>query len=63
MVSLAKELGLSVVAEGVETVRQQAELQDLGADLAQGYLYAPARYPDELELGGFRELVAPSVPH
>jgi len=59
VVSLAKELGLSVVAEGVETERQQAELQDLGADLAQGFLYAPARNPDELELDGFQTLVAP----
>jgi len=63
VVSLAKELGLSVVAEGVEAERQQTELQDLGADLAQGYLYAPARYPEELELDGFRALVKPSVPH
>ena len=63
VVSLAKELGLSVVAEGVETARQQAELQELGADLAQGYLYAPARYPQELELGGFAALVSPGVGH
>lgn len=63
VVSLAKELGLSVVAEGVESLRQQAELQELGTDLAQGYLYAPARYPDELELGGFRGLVKPMEPH
>jgi EAL domain-containing protein (putative c-di-GMP-specific phosphodiesterase class I) len=62
VVSLAKELGLSVVAEGVETDRQQAELQDLGTDLAQGYLYAPARNPGELELDGFRALVTPSAP-
>jgi diguanylate cyclase (GGDEF)-like protein len=63
VVSLAKELGLSVVAEGVETLRQQSELQDLGADLAQGYLYAPARYPDELELDGFATMVKPLEPH
>lgn len=62
VVSLAKELGLSVVAEGVETDRQQSELQDLGTDLAQGYLYAPACDPGELELGGYQGLVTPSAP-
>ena len=42
VVSLAKELGLAVIAEGVETQRQQAELRELGAELAQGFLYSPA---------------------
>jgi diguanylate cyclase (GGDEF)-like protein len=53
VVSLAKELGLTVIAEGVETHRQQAELRDLGAELAQGFLYSPARNPDELQLDAF----------
>jgi diguanylate cyclase (GGDEF)-like protein len=53
VVSLAKELGLTVVAEGVETSDQQAELTKLGADLAQGFLYSPARYPHELKLEGY----------
>jgi len=50
VVSLAKELGLSVVAEGVESPRQQVELRGLGAELAQGFLYSPARNPEELDL-------------
>ena len=53
VVSLAKELGLTVVAEGVETQRQQAELRDLGAELAQGFLYSPARNPEDLQLDAF----------
>ena len=61
VVSLAKELGLSVVAKGVETAEQQAELTDLGADLAQGFLYAPACYPEELKLGGYP--TAPATPN
>ncbi len=48
MTTLCRELGMRVVAEGVETVAERDTLVALGADLLQGYLYAkpgPA-YPD-----------------
>jgi diguanylate cyclase (GGDEF)-like protein/PAS domain S-box-containing protein len=61
VVSLAKELGLSVIAEGVETQRQQAELRELGTELAQGFLYSPARSPEELELDGYAATVMHGV--
>ena len=38
MVELGHALGLQVVAEGVETDRQLAELRALGCDGAQGFL-------------------------
>jgi len=57
VVSLAKELGLSVIAEGVETQRQQLELRELGTELAQGFLYSPAKSPEELELDGYADTV------
>lgn len=60
VISLANELGLSVIAEGVETERQQDELRELGAELAQGFLYSPARFAAELELDGFAATVIPS---
>ena len=40
VVKLAHALGLKVVAEGVEGVRQQKILTDLGCDELQGYLFA-----------------------
>ncbi|WP_051208144.1 putative bifunctional diguanylate cyclase/phosphodiesterase [Saccharospirillum impatiens] len=39
IISLAQGLGLEVVAEGVETVEQKAELQLQGCRICQGYLY------------------------
>ena len=44
MTSLCKELGMMVVAEGVETAQERDLLMEFGCDLLQGYLLAkPAR--------------------
>jgi diguanylate cyclase (GGDEF)-like protein/PAS domain S-box-containing protein len=40
VVSLAHAVGVQAIAEGVETAAQQTHLQDLGCDLAQGYLWS-----------------------
>ena len=48
VVSLAKDLGLEVVAEGVETPTQVEVLTELGCHIAQGYLWAKAMPVDEL---------------
>ncbi|MBD2092197.1 EAL domain-containing protein [Microcoleus sp. FACHB-1515] len=40
IVSLAHTLDMSVIAEGVETVAQLVQLQALGAEYGQGYLFA-----------------------
>jgi EAL domain-containing protein (putative c-di-GMP-specific phosphodiesterase class I) len=41
ILTLAKTLGLSAIAEGVETEAQLARLRELGCDAAQGYLFSP----------------------
>jgi diguanylate cyclase (GGDEF)-like protein len=48
IVGLGKNLGLDVIAEGVETEGQLEYLRRQGCDVAQGYLYARPESPDDL---------------
>jgi diguanylate cyclase (GGDEF)-like protein len=47
MISLGRSLGLSTVAEGVETVEQLKRLRALGCNRMQGFLFSAARPPRE----------------
>jgi EAL domain-containing protein (putative c-di-GMP-specific phosphodiesterase class I) len=40
VVSMAKKMALSVVAEGIETVEQMRTLQELNCGLGQGFLFS-----------------------
>lgn len=48
IVGLGKNLGLDVIAEGVETEAQLEHLRRQGCDIAQGYLYARPEAPQDL---------------
>jgi predicted signal transduction protein with EAL and GGDEF domain/CheY-like chemotaxis protein len=48
IIALARSLGLRVVAEGVETLRQMEVLHRLGCGVMQGFLFSRAVMPDDL---------------
>jgi len=51
ILTLARTVGVSVVAEGVETAAQAARLRTLGCAYAQGYLYGrPSRADDLVDM-------------
>lgn len=61
LVALAHDLGLEVIAEGIETEQQLAFLRDLGCEYIQGFLFSKP-----MAAGAFEELLrganAPSAP-
>lgn len=48
VLSLAHGLGITVVAEGIETPAQARRLRDLGCDLGQGYVWSRPLAPEKL---------------
>jgi diguanylate cyclase (GGDEF)-like protein len=61
VLSLAEELELSVIAEGIETEQQQGQLRELGCPFGQGFLYARADYSEQLDLDGYSAVAQPGV--
>ena len=50
IIQLAHGLGMTVIAEGVETVEQHQELGRLGCDSCQGFLFSPPMPLDSLDM-------------
>lgn len=47
IIGLGQSLGITVVAEGVERIEEEAVLRDFGCDRGQGWLYAKALKADD----------------
>ena len=60
MIGLGHQLGLEVVAEGVETAEQRSALRDWGCDVAQGY-YFDRPLAHDLIAGRFQARAAASA--
>lgn len=63
IITLGKNLGMKITAEGVEEKEEGLTLRDLGCETAQGYYFAkpmPEKATTELllQLNGFREKIA-----
>ena len=62
VVTLAKTLGMTVTAEGVETPGHLAQLQKLECDYGQGYLFDKPLAPAEFAARRLKKQAAPAVP-
>jgi EAL domain-containing protein (putative c-di-GMP-specific phosphodiesterase class I) len=48
LIRLAHSLGMTVVAEAIETAEQCGQLRELGCDTGQGYFFSPPLPADEV---------------
>ena len=48
IIDIGKELGITIVAEGIETVEQAEFLKRHGCDIVQGYLFCKPVSPQEI---------------
>jgi len=59
VIGIAGKMGLRLVAEGVEEVRQMTELRRLGCHIMQGFLFSPPVPADAV--GGYLDRTAPAI--
>ncbi len=53
IIAMSNELGLRVVAEGVETIEQQRYLEECGCDVLQGFFYSKPQPAEKLDYSLF----------
>ncbi len=58
IIALAKSLGMTTIAEGIETIEQFKLLRSMGCDIGQGYLFSPA-IPED----AFAKLIKADLPY
>lgn len=61
IIAMAHNLGLSVVAEGVENAQQLEFLRNAGCDIMQGYYFAEPRRPEQVAALLGKTLSAPAM--
>jgi diguanylate cyclase (GGDEF)-like protein/PAS domain S-box-containing protein len=61
VVSLAEEMGMTVVAEGIETEEQLVEIRKLGCPHAQGFYFARPARAEDTRLDGFESALPLAV--
>ena len=50
VISMAKRLGMTVIAEGVESKKQLGFLSEMGCDIFQGFYFSKPVSPESFEL-------------
>ena len=63
VVTAARELGIGVIAEGVEDAEQLAELKRAGCSWVQGYLFSGAVPAEQVRLSGYELVPRARHPH
>ena len=48
LIMMSKDLGMNIIAEGIETMEQQIALRLMGCDFGQGYLFGKAMPADDM---------------
>ncbi len=61
IVLMARRLGKTVVAEGIETVEQRDYLTRLGCEIGQGYLFGRPSRPENLDLNALPNSASPDA--
>ena len=47
IINIAQKMGMNVIAEGIETAQQLAQLRQLNCDFGQGYFFSEALTPEQ----------------